>query len=1058
MSPVLTADRGAVGAIDPLTGAAGGAQDPTQPPTQQPAQQPATTPSPGDPTKPRPVVMTGAQWSAAQSAPASALASGDPEKATTNGFGRPLTGEEWTQAQRMTPSQLAAWKIPAIPAAPRDATRQLDPNTPTEGPKIRNGVTEEVLNATLGNAIKHPAMAAALPIAALTGPLGAAAVAALGYGTAATTIAQFGYEKALERNLSPDARAEFEADPAYVSGQAAAAQAILVGAGSLVHFGVKNLNALTDVSEGMTEAGAQGVKESNFAPRFSEGFDDAAARGRFAAQLEQGAKSAVVGDVKAPKGFEPTIATTRGKAPTTTVAGLETPEPATAGDVKPAEGLQPTDLELARQADAERIQRESMQIRRRPGGVKPNETPLFESPHGANLLGSMAARTGLADDASPYPPTSALDEAWKAGHDAVTRESASAPAETNAETAPAGSVATIDGVRYIKTDVGEYAHEHNPFVTLPESHVDALVTKGEAQLEPATPAYPDGFTMGGSLAESRLPPASEVPKVARGRDAATGFDLTDEGRAATGPKVTQGGVARSGTTLSDDPRYASGARRPLHLVTVKGLVQEIVDLDEKRADATQRAVYRNVLDENFHTTNEGSYVTVATRRAGGVSEQAKALQNLEDYSRIEREVVDHLVERRGIPADVVDELIDRERLARFDRAGAEPESGDFDFDFGNEAETPPANPLDTVKGAQDVLETTRAEGERRSLERAANTDDLTGLGNARAFREQLGAAEADPSTRVIRFDVNGFKAVNDALGHPKGDEVLQTIGAAIRSAAPDLPAFRVGGDEYAVFAPAEQADAVRDAVEQAVGVHEVSGRHLLTGAPETRRLSISGGVGETNAEADVAATARKAAQRAAQGIPDSRSTSRPGLEPVEGTGDTRTRGLATRVQERALANRLELGVGELPEYRRLNMADQAARATQLLDQDPALAAKVARGTAPAPTGLLPESVFVAVEQRAIEHGDVNTLRDLAMSRLTSEATTMGQRIRALGERDPDSPVAAMQDVVRTRSGGAANAEKVATATTNEVDAIGQRLDAVHVDLPAWHELIEALRC
>jgi diguanylate cyclase (GGDEF)-like protein len=363
--------------------------------------------------------------------------------------------------------------------------------------------------------------------------------------------------------------------------------------------------------------------------------------------------------------------------------------------------------------------------------------------------------------------------------------------------------------------------------------------------------------------------------------------------------------------------------------------------------------------------------------------------------------------------------------------------------------------LESTRQTQDLVDQLRAEGERRSLERAAKTDELTGLGNQRAFHDALPDAETDPGTSVIRFDANGFKAINDALGHQQGDQVLARIGEVIRGEAEGLPVFRVGGDEFAVFAPKDEAPAVRDAIEQAVGVQDIEGEN-----GKTARFSISGGVGDTSAEADAAAIARKAEHKAEQGIGGRGEPPAPsrGLSEVEGTGATRTRGLASGVERKALVNHLELTVGDLPEYRTISMAQQATRASELLAQDPELARRVATGEALAPRGLLPESVFVAVEQRAIEQGDVNTLRELATGRLTSEATTMGQRIRALGERDPDSPVSAMQEIVNTRTGGAKNAEKVLRATDDEVEAMTKHLDAAKIDGDAWAKFIESIKC
>jgi hypothetical protein len=182
---------------------------------------------------------------------------------------------------------------------------------------------------------------------------------------------------------------------------------------------------------------------------------------------------------------------------------------------------------------------------------------------------------------------------------------------------------------------------------------------------------------------------------------------------------------------------------------------------------------------------------------------------------------------------------------------------------------------------------------------------------------------------------------------------------------------------------------------------------------------------------------------------------RAALAAVEGTGAVRPRGLSASVQRKAVVNKLSTTLGDVPEYRSISMADQSDQAVALLESDPALARRVALGEAPAPDGLLPESVFVAVENQAIEQGDVATIRDLATGRLTSEATTMGQRIRALGERDPESPVAAIKEVITVRMGGA---KAVPRATEETIAAIRAQLAKSSLTREAWAKFVDSLRC
>jgi diguanylate cyclase (GGDEF)-like protein len=112
------------------------------------------------------------------------------------------------------------------------------------------------------------------------------------------------------------------------------------------------------------------------------------------------------------------------------------------------------------------------------------------------------------------------------------------------------------------------------------------------------------------------------------------------------------------------------------------------------------------------------------------------------------------------------------------------------------------------------------------LERLAVTDGLTGVFNHRRFQEQL-QAEILRSERhkrplsVLMIDVDFFKKVNDALGHPAGDELLRRLAEVLSAdlRQTDLIA-RYGGEEFAVLLPetskteaVQVAERMRQAVE-----------------------------------------------------------------------------------------------------------------------------------------------------------------------------------------------------------------------------------------------------
>jgi diguanylate cyclase (GGDEF)-like protein len=105
-----------------------------------------------------------------------------------------------------------------------------------------------------------------------------------------------------------------------------------------------------------------------------------------------------------------------------------------------------------------------------------------------------------------------------------------------------------------------------------------------------------------------------------------------------------------------------------------------------------------------------------------------------------------------------------------------------------------------------------------TAEHLARHDSLTELPNRRWFLEAVGQALKNPSLRaggLLLVDLNGFKEVNDTLGHHHGDLVLKEVGPRLAAAfrSEDLVA-RLGGDEFAVFMPGADSDAAQRAVQR----------------------------------------------------------------------------------------------------------------------------------------------------------------------------------------------------------------------------------------------------
>jgi len=110
----------------------------------------------------------------------------------------------------------------------------------------------------------------------------------------------------------------------------------------------------------------------------------------------------------------------------------------------------------------------------------------------------------------------------------------------------------------------------------------------------------------------------------------------------------------------------------------------------------------------------------------------------------------------------------------------------------------------------------------RSLSHQAHHDQLTGLANRASFVEQvhkvLDGPDRAPQVSIVFLDLDGFKEINDSLGHGAGDEVLMTIAARLITLTRHRDrAARLGGDEFAVLLVGDDPHPVAERLLAVVG-------------------------------------------------------------------------------------------------------------------------------------------------------------------------------------------------------------------------------------------------
>jgi diguanylate cyclase (GGDEF)-like protein len=133
------------------------------------------------------------------------------------------------------------------------------------------------------------------------------------------------------------------------------------------------------------------------------------------------------------------------------------------------------------------------------------------------------------------------------------------------------------------------------------------------------------------------------------------------------------------------------------------------------------------------------------------------------------------------------------------------------------------------------------------MERLAHIDPLTGLANRRTFDRVLElelarAARQQSEVAVAVFDVDAFRATNDAIGHAAGDDVLRAVAAVLAEQVRFVDTVaRIGGDEFVVIAPGSGGLAVADRVIRAIQVLPPVGGRPVSVSAGVARFPLDGG-------------------------------------------------------------------------------------------------------------------------------------------------------------------------------------------------------------------------
>jgi len=326
-----------------------------------------------------------------------------------------------------------------------------------------------------------------------------------------------------------------------------------------------------------------------------------------------------------------------------------------------------------------------------------------------------------------------------------------------------------------------------------------------------------------------------------------------------------------------------GTRRTLHsrvrsvrgpdgaIARIEGISQDVTEL--RAADRARHAAEQR-FDVTFDRAPNGMFLA---DREGRFLRVNAALSQLSGFSR------DELLEQGPLG------VVHPDDIAQVRDALAAMGDGDVTLDHrlrrpdgravwvsvsGTLVRDDQGEPLYVLGQMQDVTE--RREYEER-LRHLADHDPLTGLLNRRGFERALEAHVArtrryGAAGALLLVDLDGFKHINDTLGHHAGDQLIVACGSALRERLRETDVLaRLGGDEFAVLLPVESGPEA--AVVAAALVEVVRERARGFGGRQAR--DVTAGAGELLVGADLAMYEAKDAGRDQFCVHRADSTRRP---------------------------------------------------------------------------------------------------------------------------------------------------------------------------------------
>lgn len=171
----------------------------------------------------------------------------------------------------------------------------------------------------------------------------------------------------------------------------------------------------------------------------------------------------------------------------------------------------------------------------------------------------------------------------------------------------------------------------------------------------------------------------------------------------------------------------------------------------------------------------------------------------------------------------------------------------------------------------------------------------------------------------------------------------------------------------------------------------------------------------------------------------------------------KTSKVAASIESKAIEKSLTDGFGGLAGYEPITIKDQAERAAKVMENMDQ-ARQMIRGEIPVESGLKGEMLIKAMEDHAIATNDVGLLKEIASSPLVSDTSAHAQAMRILAERNPESPLTAIRNIVNAREKALGGEKSAKEKVGKETATIKKEIAKAAPKKEDWASFIDSIAC